>query len=245
MKLKDFITSQRVGIFAIGLIAFALSLLTARRIGYTTIWGELLIDLASAAITVIFTTLIIDYLGVREELSKTRNATGLAEDEIKSICFRLKWRMARLYSMKRDGINRDEIESREQARDYLKRAEQDVNTHLEKRPFENTVKPLDASALPKFLERLQRAKEELEQTLLLYEYAMGYTLRERVLTLRTELQIADNILGFLDVSDTPSDAATAMIRVLSASIYDATESVLGHNSTTTHQPIHAKESRIA
>ena len=78
MRFKEFITRQRVAIFVVGLIVFAISILVSHVAGFETMLGELSIDLAASALTIIFTALIIDYLGVREKASKTKNAAALA-----------------------------------------------------------------------------------------------------------------------------------------------------------------------
>jgi hypothetical protein len=247
MRFKDFITRQRVGVLIIGIVAFLASLLAAHVDGPTTLAGALFIDLAASATTVVFTALIIDYLSVREESNKTQSAAGLAEDEINATCFRIRWRMARLFGLERHltGI-REHISSREEVRDYLEEVRGEVDEHLSSYDMLDKDTPLDSTQLQRYLERLQTARTELEQTLMLYQYAMGYSLRERVLNLRSELQIADNILGFIDFSDDLNDANISLIRILSQSIYDGIEEVLGHDSrTAVGVPIHAKESRLA
>lgn len=228
MRFKDFITRQRVAIFLVGLIAFATSILTAYIIGFTTEWGELFIDLAASAVTVIFTALIIDYLNAREKASKTKNAAGLAENEIRVTCFRVKWSMARLFGLERQRSGREKISDRTEAREYLDRVSHEVTTYLEKNSMKNA--PLEAARFPKYLERLQTAKTELEQTLILYEYAMDYRLKERVLNLRSELQISENILGFIDFSEELNEANISLIRIQSQSVYDEIERVLEHGS---------------
>jgi hypothetical protein len=246
MKFKDFITRQRVAIFIIGLVTFVVSLIVAQHRGFATLWGELFVDLAASSITVIFTALIIDYLGVREESSKTKNASSLAEDEIKATCFRVKGRMARLFGQQREGSGRDNISNRKEARDYVENMRQEVNAYLETHNRMNNDTPLQADLLPKYLERLQVARTELEQTLVLYQYAMSYSLREEVLSLRSELQVADNILGFIDFSEELNEANISLIRILSQSIYDAVESVLEHDSrSASGVSIHAKTTEIS
>jgi hypothetical protein len=245
MTFKDFITRQRGAIFVIGLATFIISLVVAHVTGYATLSGALFIDLAASATTVVFTALIIDYLGVRERSSKTRNAAGLAEDEIKATCFRIKWRMARLFGLKRRETARDNISNRQEARDYLDRAGKEVDGYLNSHSLVHSDTPIDASMLPKYLERLEFARTELEQTLLLYEYAMPYSLRERVLNLRSELQVADNILGFIDFSEELNKANTSLVRILSQSVYDGIEEVLEHDSRVElGTPIHAKDSNL-
>jgi hypothetical protein len=243
LRFKDFITRQRAGIFIVGLVTFTILIATAQLMGFATLWGELLVDLSGSAITVIFTALIIDYLGVREESNKTKNAAGLAEDEIKATCFRVEWRMARMFGMERRQSDRSNISNRKEAKDFLDTVSTDVTAYLGTHSMVDDHTPLDPSVLPKYSERLQFAKTELEQTLLLYEYAMSYSLRERVLNLRTELQIADNILGFIDYTEQLNEANISLIRILSQSIYGAIEQVLEHDSRIElGTPIHAKES---
>ncbi len=245
MTFKDFITRQRVGIFVIGIAAFIISLVVAHTVGHDTLWGALFIDLAGAATTIVFTALIIDYLGVRERNSKTRNAAGLAEDEIKATCFRVKWRMARLFGLKRRESARDNISNRDEARAYLLRAGEEVDAYLDNHKLRHNATPIEPAQLEKYLERLEIARTELEQTLILYEYAMSYSLRERVLNLRSELQIADNVLGFIDFSEKLSEANTSLIRILSQSIYDEIEAVLQHDSRIElGTPLAAKDSNF-
>jgi exonuclease VII small subunit len=246
IRFKDFITRQRVGILVIGCLTFVISLMIAKRTGYATISGALFIDLAASATTVVFTALIIDYLGVREEASKTKNAAGLAEDEIRATCFRVKWRMARLFGLQRNRVlERENISNRQQAKEYLDKAEQEVNDYLNTNDLLSSRTTVHGDKFVKYLERLESARSELEQTLMLYQYAMSYSLRERALSLRTELQIADNVLGFIDLSDDLNDANISIIRVLSKSIYEAVESLLEHDSQITNgTPLHAKESRL-
>jgi len=245
MRFKDFVTLQRAGIFVIGFVTFGVSLGIAHITGFATLWGALFIDLAASATTVVFTALIIDYLGVREENSRTRNAAGLAEDEIKATCFRVKWRMARLFGLKRQGSSRDNISSREEAREYLDNAGSEVDEYLETHSLMSKDTPLDTAGLPKYLERLELARADLEQTLILYEYAMAYSLRERILNLRSELQVAENILGFIDFSEELNKANISLIRILSKSIYDEIEQVLKHDSRIElGTPINAKDSSL-
>jgi predicted nuclease with TOPRIM domain len=218
----------------------------AQATGYSTISGALFIDLAASATTVVFTALIIDYLGVREEASKTKNAAGLAEDEIRATCFRVKWRMARMFGLQRNRVmERENISNRQEAKEYLDKAEQEVNDYLKKHNLLSSETSIDNEKFAKYLERLESARSELEQTLVLYQYAMSYSLRERALSLRTELQIADNVLGFIDSSEELNDANKSLIRVLSKSIYDAIEILLEHDSQITNGiPLHAKDSRL-
>ena len=212
--------------------------------GYSSLWRPLFTDLAASAFTIIFTALIIDYLGVREESSRTQGAAGLAEDEIKATCFRVRWVMARLFGLQRKNIGRDDISSREEAGKHLDRMTNEVDTYLSTYSMVEDNTRINASVFPKYLQRLQLAQTELEQTVLLYERAMPYSLREQVLTLRSELQIADHVLGFIDYSDSLSDENISLIRVISQSVYDLTEEVLGHHSRTESVPISAKGNRL-
>jgi hypothetical protein len=243
MRFKDFITRQRATIFLVGLIVFAISILTSLKTGFATMWGELFIDLAASAITIIFTSLIIDYLSVREKASKTKNAAGLAEEEIRVTCFRMKWSMARLFGLERQLSGRNKISNRTEAREYLDRVGQEVTTYLKTKSMEDA--PLVVSRLPKYLERLQTARIELEQTLILYEYAMDYRLKERVLNLRTELQISENILGFIDFSEDLNEANISLIRIQSQAVSDEIERVLEHDSRIVQgTQIREKKSRL-
>ncbi len=245
MQFKDFITRQRAAIITVGLLLFAAALLGAQATGYEHLWGALLTDLAASALTVIFTALIIDYLGVREEHDKTKNAAGLAEDEIAATCFRVKWRMARLFGLERRETGRDNISTRQQARDYLEEVRQEVDTYLDTHDLTSAETPLEVTMLAKYQERLQLARAELEQTLLLYQYAMSYSLRERVLNLRSELQVADNVLGFIDFSEEVNRANKSLVRILSQAKRDEIVEVLGHDSSTElGMPIHAKDSPL-
>lgn len=245
MQFKDFITRQRVGIVITGIAIFIIALAGARATHYEHMGGALLTNLAASAITVIFTALIIDYLGVREEHSKTKNAAGLAEDEIAATCFRMQWRMARLFGLQPRDAGREHISNRQQARDYLEIVRQEVDSYLDSNNMIDDHTPLKADQLPKYVERLQLARTELEQILILYEYAMGYSLRERVLSLRNELQIADNVLGFIDFNEALNESNSSLIRVLSQSVHDAIDEVLGHGShAELSKPIHAKDSPL-
>jgi hypothetical protein len=247
MQFKDFITKQRVVILVIGLLLFAICISAAHGLGFNTLPGELSVDLAASAVTVVFTALVIDYINVREEFNKTKPAAGLAEDEIRATCFRIKWRMGRLFGMTRShSRQRNNISSRTEAREYFNRAEEEVNDYLEKHYILDEATPLVSANLSRFLERLEDARTELEQTLVLYQYALSYSLRERVLELRAELQIADNILSFVDFSDELNEAHISLIKVLSQSIYEAIQTVLEHDSHgDSNVPLHAKDSRIA
>jgi hypothetical protein len=223
MHFKDFITQQRVGIFFVGMGTFIVSLTVSHFVGSETLPGALFIDLAASAVTVVFTALIIDYLGLKEQNNKTQSAASLGEDEIKASCGRLMWRMARVFGMERQGPDRNSISTRQQARDYLNAVTTEVDNYLMHHTIISDKTPINEEAFPSYLERLQTAQNELEQTLLLYEYALSYSLRERILALRSELQIADRILGFIDMSDPLNDANISLIRVTAQSVYDAVQ----------------------
>jgi hypothetical protein len=246
MRFKDFITRQRVGIFVVGAAIFVISLTIAHISGFSTLWGELFVDLAASAVTIIFTALIIDYLGVREESIKTHNAAGLAEDELKATCFRLKWRMARLFGLERKNTKRPNIGDLKEAKEFLSSVVEEVDNYLAYNSIMNMHTPIDMETLPRYLERLQLAQIELEQMLILYEYALPYSLRERVLHLRSELQTADHLLGFIDMSEKLSESNLSLVRVMSQSIYESIEEVLGHHSRTeVGVPLSDKDSPLA
>lgn len=230
MSFKNFITRQRVAIFLVGLLVFIVTLIIATVTGYQTQWGELSIDLAASAVTVIFTSLIIDYLNAREKVSKTKSATTLAEEEIRVCCFRIKWSMARLFGLERQRSGRNKISNRTEAREYLDKVGHEVTNYLKTNSIEKA--PLQESRFQKYLDRLQTARTELEQTLILYEYAMDYGLKERVLHLRTELEISENLLGFIDFSESLNEANVSLIRVQSQTLYDEIENVLHYDSST-------------
>jgi hypothetical protein len=246
MQFKDFITRQRVGIFFVGVVTFIASVTLSHFIGFSTLWGALFVNLAASAVTIIFTTLIIDYLGLREQGAKTINAASLAEDELKASCFRIKWRLARIFGLERRDSGRDTISDRQEARDYLAQVTNEVDEYLTSHSFMSDTTPINEQGFARYLERLQSAQNELEQILILYEYAMSYSLRERVLALRSELQIADHVLGFIDERESLSPANISLIRITAQSIYDAVEAVLEHDSrTATGLPLHAKESPLS
>jgi uncharacterized protein YqfB (UPF0267 family) len=245
MHFKEFITRQRVGIFIIGVITFIASLSLSHFIGFNTLTGALFINLAASSITIVFTALIIDYLNVKEQSDRTHAVAGLAEDEIRANCFRINWRLARLFGLERDISIRDKISSRDEARDYLETVTNEVEEYLAKLDFINGDNGVHIEALQRYLDRLQSSQLELEQTLVLYNYALSYSLRERVLTLRSELQIAERLLGFIDMTESLTEANLSLIRITAQSVYNVTRDVLQHDSRTVPgQPIHAKESRI-
>jgi hypothetical protein len=245
MRFKEFITQQRATIFIVGIVIFTAALSIAHLAGYSMLWGALFVDLAASSVTIVFTALIIDYLGLKEQSSKTQNAAGLAEDELKATCFRIKWRLARLFGLERHGSNRDNISNRHEAKEYLDKVRNEVDNYLSQINFGAAKLSVDVKTFPQYLERLQLAQTELEQTLILYEYAMSYSLRERVLALRSELQIADHVLGFIDTSESLNQANLSLIRVTAQSVYEAVEAVLEHDSRTAlGVPIHVKDSRL-
>ncbi len=244
MHFKEFISRQRVGIFCIGAVLFSGSLLIAGESGYDSVTGALFIDLAASAVTVILTTLIIDFLNVQEESARTKSAAGLAEDEIKATCFRIKLRMARLLGFERQVSDRNSLRSREQAKEYLDAITHKVDSYLADADISDTSQPVDETMFKRYVERLQLAQTELEQTLILYENAMSYSLRERVLNLRSELQITDHLLGFIDYTGSLSEDNISLIHVMSQSLYEAIETVLEHDSRVVGIPLHAKDSRL-
>jgi hypothetical protein len=245
VQFKEFITHQRVAIFIVGVATFTASLLVAHFAGFSTLWGELFIDLAASSVTIVFTALIIDYLRIREQSSKTKNAAGLAEDEIKATCFRIKWRLARLFGLERRNSGRDNISNRQEAQDYLNRVTNEVDSYLSQHSFVKDKTAVNEKTFPQYLERLQSAQNELEQVLVLYEYALPYSLRERVLSLRSELQVSERVLGFIDASESLSKANLSLIRVTAQSVYGAVEEVLEHDSRTAlGVPIHAKDIKL-
>lgn len=240
MQFKEFITRQRGIILVFGIITFVVTLTIAQIHGYDSLTGALFIDLAASSLTIVFTAFIIDYLNVREQHDKTHNVASLAEDEIRATCFRTKWRMARLFGLERHPTNRDDIRNQEEARQYLQAMTRDVDDFLAQVDFQSDI-PIDEAAFMRYVERLQTAQNELEQTLILYEYAMSYSLREHVLALRSELQIADRVLGFIDTNEGLNEANRSLIMVTAESIFDAIEAVLGHDSrAVAGVPIHAK-----
>ncbi len=245
MQFKEFITQQRVAIFIVGIATFVVSLIISSASGFSTLWGALFVDLAASSVTIVFTALIIDYLGLKEQNSKTQHAAGLAEDEIKATCFRIKWRLARLFGLPRRRSGRDHISDRQEAREYLDTVTAEVDSYLSHHSFVDRKTPFNEDAFAQYLERLQAAQTELEQVLVLYEYALSYSLRERVLALRSELQVAERLLGFIDTSEPFSKANLSLIRITAQSVYDAIEAVLEHDSRTAlGVSIHAKDSEL-
>lgn len=233
MQFKEFITQQRASIFIIGILFFIISLLIAHITGVSSVWGDLFDNLAGSSLTIIFTALIIDYLRIREQSNKTLNAADLAEDEIRSTCIRIKWRLSRLFGLERRNLGRENISDRKEANEYLERVMHEVDGYLSQHDFVKDETPVNEKAFPRYLENLQSFQTELEQALVLYQYALSYTLRERVLALRSELQVAERVLGFIDTSESLTEANLSLIRVTSQSIYKTVEVVLEHDSRVT------------
>jgi len=226
MRFSEFITRQRTVIFVIGIITFALSLIASSIVGFSSEWGELYINLAASSITIIFTAFIIDYLRVKETFSQTQNATSLAEDEITATCFRIKWRLARLFGLEHKGSDRENISNSTEAVKYLGMVTEEVDTYLQGQNFVKNKTKINEAELPRYIERLQLAQTELEQALILFEYATPYDFRERVLALRKELQFTERIIGFIDFTTPLNNSNKSIIRVTSQSVYDAINIVL-------------------
>lgn len=244
MRFKEFLTKQRIWIFVFGVAAFIVALTVANIFGVTSLSSELFVDLAASSVTIIFTALIIDYLNLREQTNRTKNAADLAEDEIRAICFRIKWRLASLFGLDRSDYNRDMISNREEAREFLDAITERADKYLSDLDFDTAEVHPEALAL--YQQRLERSQNDLEQTLILYEYALSYSLRELILTLRSELQISDRLLSFIDPEAKLNDANQSLIRVSSKSVYEAVEAVLGYGSRTENgKPLHARSSRLA
>ncbi len=231
MHFKDFITKQRSAIFAVGSLIFILSLLISNFIGFASLWGELFIDLAASSLTIIFTALIIDYLNLKEKSDKNQNVANLAEVEIKAICYRINWRLARLFGLEQNNTKRDNISSKLEATKYLDTLTKQIDAYLVEQNFLDDKTNINIAAFEKYLERLQSSQIELEQTIILYEYALSHNLRELILSLRSELQTAERILGFIDSSESLNDANISLIRITAQSIYQATAGVLNYETT--------------
>ena len=56
--------------------------------------------------------------------------------------------------------------------------------------------------------------------------ALPFNLREKVLALRSELQLAERLLGFINTSEPFNKANLSLIRVTSKSVYDAIQGIL-------------------
>jgi hypothetical protein len=245
VQFKEFITKQRVLILNVGVATFIVSLIIAHLVSFKTLWGSLFINLAASAVTIVFTALIIDYLGLKEQSVRTQRAAELAEDEIKVVCSRIKWRLARLFGLERRNSGRENISSRQEARTYLEEVTSEVDDYLMTHSLMSEQTSINEKTFPRYLELLQSAQNELEQTLLLYEYALSYSLRERILALRRELQVAERILGFIDTSDSLNESNISLIRVTGQSVYEAVIEVLDHDSRSAlADTIHAKDSSV-
>ena len=70
MHFKEFITRQRVIIVIVGIATFVIALFFSHLIGFSTLGGALFVNLAASSITIVFTALIIDYLGLKEASDK-------------------------------------------------------------------------------------------------------------------------------------------------------------------------------
>jgi hypothetical protein len=218
MKFKAFISRQRLAIFIVGLAVFILSIIISNLSGFASLWGELFVDLAASSVTIIFTALIIDYLSLKEQSNKTKNAASLANEEIKASCFRIKTSLA--------WLDRDDISSISDVRDYLESASKIVDDYLSEHSLTDKNTPIDKKALPRYIDRLQSAQSDLEQTLILYEFAMPLNIREQVLKLRRELQLSERLVGFIDDYDSLSESNISMIRVTAQSVYGSLKETL-------------------
>jgi hypothetical protein len=245
MHFKEFITRQRVIIVIVGIATFVIALFFSHLIGFSTLGGALFVNLAASSITIVFTALIIDYLGLKEASDKTQNAAGLAEDEIKTTCFRIKWRLARLFGLERHSSTRDHIGDHQEAIEYLEEITTAVENFLARHDFINDKTSIKGKSFIKYRENLESAQTELEQVLILYEYAMPFSFREHVLALRKELRVSEQVLGFIDTETSLNSSNLSLIRITAQSIYDAIEAVLAHSSRIDQGvPIHSKGSKL-
>ncbi|HUB93656.1 MAG TPA: hypothetical protein VMB52_04085 [Verrucomicrobiae bacterium] len=226
MTFKQFITRQRVTILIIGITLFIVSFLVARRFGYESLWGGLFDSLAASSITIVFTALIIDYLGVREEASKTSDAASLAQEEIDSICARVEWQIARLFGLEPNRTERESISNHDEAAEYIQNNNARVQEFLSNLDFTMGHSNLNEATLAKFIERLQQMQSQLEQTLVLYEYALGHDFRVSALSLRRELQTTERLLSFIDFSETLSTENESLIRFSTSAIHETTQAIL-------------------
>lgn len=232
MKFKDFITRQRLTIFIAGVVVFVITLIIAHHSGASSETGTLFINLAASSVTIISTALILDFLNAKERHSKTEPAAKLAKDEVRNICYRMEISIARLYGLKRTAGARENISNHEEARQYLQKLTDEVGDYLSRKDIFDANTSLSTEALRNYLERLQQSLIDLEQTLILYEYALSYKLRESILILRSELQIVERLLGFMDTSVPLNKANLSLISITSQSVYEATESVLANDSAS-------------
>lgn len=226
MTFKQFITRQRVIIFVVGILLFIFSFLLARRFGYNSLGGSLCDSLAASSITIVFTALIIDYLGVKEEAGKISEAATLAEEEINSICSRIEWQIARLFGLERNPTERESISNHDEAITYIQRNNARVQTFLSTLDFNEKHVHLNEMVLSRFAERLQQMQARLEQTLVLYQYALAHDFRVSVLTLRRELQTTERLLSFIDFSEPLSDENESLIRFAATEIHQAAQTAL-------------------
>jgi hypothetical protein len=226
VTFKQFITRQRVTIFVIGILSFTVSFLIARWFSYETLWGGLFDNLAASSITIVFTALIIDYLSAREEASKTSDAATLAGEEIHSICSRVEWQIARLFGLDPNRAERESISNHEEAITYIQKNNGRVQSFLSGLDFDEKHDHLNESVLNRFAERLQQSQAQLEQTLVLYEYALAHDFRVSALTLRRELQVTERLLGFVDFSESLSEENESLIRFIASEVHQAAQAVL-------------------
>lgn len=226
MTFKQFITRQRVTIFVIGIVLFVVSFLVARWFGYESLWGGLFDNLAASSITIVFTALIIDYLSAREEASKTSDAAMLASEEINSICSRVEWQIARLFGLEPNRTDRESISNHEEATTYIQHNNARVQSFLSSLDFNGKQIHLNELVLNRYTERLQQAQTQLEQTLVLYEYALAHDVRVSVLTFRREMQVTERLLSFIDFSEALSEENESLIRFTTAEIHQTAQAVL-------------------
>jgi hypothetical protein len=197
-------------------VLFTISFLVAYQFSYGSLWGSLFDNLAASSITIVFTALIIDYLGAREEASKISQAVTLAEEEISSICSRIEWQIARLFGLKPNLAERDTISNHEEAISYIQRNNKRVQSFLSTLDFNEEHDHLNEAVLVRFAERLQQVQGQLEQTLVLYEYALAHDFRVSALTLRRQLQTTERLLSFIDFSEPLSEENESLIRFTAA-----------------------------
>jgi len=226
MTFKQFITRQRVTIFVIGIVLFGLSFLVARWFGYESLGGELFDSLAASSITIVFTALIIDYLGAKEEAGKISEAATLAEEEIDSVCSRIEWQIARLFGLERNLTERVSISNHDEAITYIQRNNTRVQSFLATLNFNEKQVHLNEMVLGRFAERLQQLQSQLEQILVLYEYALAHEFRVNVLTLRRELQTTERLLSFIDFSEQLSEENESLIRFAATEVHQAAQIAL-------------------
>lgn len=226
MTFKQFITRQRVIIFVIGIVLFTISFLIARRFGYASLWGGLFDSLAASSITIVFTALIIDYLGAKEEAGKISEAAMLAEEEINSICSRIEWQIARLFGLEPNLAERESISNHQEAITYIERSNTRVQSFLSALDFGERHAHLNEMVLDRFAERLQQMQGHLEQTLVLYEYALAHELRVSALTLRRELQTTERLLSFIDFGEPLSKENESLVRFAAAEVHQAAQAAL-------------------